>query len=222
MWLCSRPSSQLSPVNTVNRKDTASRMAPWTATGTPSMSALDVCTQRVCLICWVPHQSPKAGGVGPSPWALAMLAWGRGGSGLRKSRPSNLLLRSSRCWEEPRARGGRLDVHAELFVCVGASRRGCQLFFYAGASRLWCAMGVRHTPIPYTTRGDRYQCLEQMRHNCDYNSQTSYYNYYTEQTLLFKSVLSIIVARYKCLEQVRHYCNYYTEQTLLYKSFHML
>ena len=33
----------------------------------------------------------------------------------------------------PHARGSRLDVHTELFVYVGASRRICQLFVYVGA-----------------------------------------------------------------------------------------
>ena len=35
--------------------------------------------------------------------------------------------------EEPQAHGSRLDVHTELFVYVGVSRRSCQLFVYVGA-----------------------------------------------------------------------------------------
>ena len=33
----------------------------------------------------------------------------------------------------PHARGSRLDVHTELFVYVGASRRSCQFFISVGA-----------------------------------------------------------------------------------------
>ena len=35
--------------------------------------------------------------------------------------------------EEPHARGSRLDVHTDLYVYVGASRRSCQFFISVGA-----------------------------------------------------------------------------------------
>ena len=97
-----------------NLKDTASRIAqcsPWTATGTCCIQAyrhwMYVPNASACLIKvrlgsgLICVQSPKAGGGGgPSPGALAMLAWGS--------------------LEEPHARGSRLDVHTKLFVYAAA------------------------------------------------------------------------------------------------------
>ena len=57
--------------------------------------------------------SPKAGeGRGRPHGALTMLTWGPRGA-----------WASGRADARPHARGGRLDVHTELFVYVGASRR---------------------------------------------------------------------------------------------------
>ena len=60
-----------------------------------------------------------------------MLTWGPQGLGPQEARPH--------------ARGSHLEVHTELFVYVGASRRSCQLFVYVGAL-LGPDLGVAQNP----------------------------------------------------------------------------
>ena len=58
-------------------------------------------------------------------------------------------------WRQPRARGSRLDVHTELFVCVGASRRAYEVVCLRG-SPFWAQREVVHTLIVYTTPIDNW------------------------------------------------------------------
>ena len=88
------------------------------------ISELGKCTS-FCIL------SPGPVGVGAGLGALTMLAWGRRGSGL----------------EEAAARlGSRLDMHTELFVCVGASRREYRIVCLHGSPFGATRKGV---PNPY-------------------------------------------------------------------------
>ena len=85
--------------------------------------------------------SPKAGEGGGRPQGLSLCSLGAAGA-----------RASGRAEARPHARGSRLDVHTELFVYAGASRRTYRIVYLRGspfgAQKKWCIRPLTPPPPP--------------------------------------------------------------------------